>query len=159
MAIVGTLFAIAVGCVGVWLAVRKRRDKKRKQERKEDIELSGKFARLETQVGSIERQYTEFRDTALREQEELVKRIDEISTRSDQYQKTADVAALRQDVQQIDTQLKRLDDEFRRHRDMVLEKYLTLTSYQNDLIMWTKTFDNLQQSLRDVHVTLSKRSR
>jgi len=164
LSIVGAAGAAAAAMFGIWLALRRRAESKRQQERQEDIELGSKFARLETQVGhlqdtidSTERQYIEFRETALRAQKKLVLRTDELRTRSDQYQKTANVGALRQDTQRIDDQLSRLDADFRRHRDTVPDKYLTLASYQNDLIMWTRTFDDLRQNLRDVHQILAKR--
>lgn len=160
MAALGSLGAVAFGAFGIWHVLKKRAEKKRKKEREDDIELSTKFARLEVQVDhlqeatdSIERQYMKFREGAMREQQELGKQIDELRTRSDQYEKTAD------DIQRMGEQLKRLEEDLRRLRDTVLEKYLTISSYQNDLIMWTKSFDDLRQSLRDVHLTLNKRSR
>lgn len=166
LTVVGGIGALTGIVFGIWFARRKFTESKRQQERKDDIEFSTKFVRLETTVNtlqtaadSLERQYTEFRETAQRDQKELVKQIDNLRTRCTDHQQASDVKALQQDVQRIKDQLKELDQEFSRHRDLVAEKYLTLASYQNDLIMWTKTFDDLRQSLRDVHLTLSKRGR
>jgi len=164
MAVFGGFITIAATVFGIWLALRKRAETKRRQERDDNMELSGKFATLETKVDylrdaadGIERQYKEFRDSALQEQQELMKQLQQLRTRSDQYQKEADVDSLRSEVRRIQDHLRRLDEDFRHHRDMVLEKYLTLASYQNDLLMWTKSFDDLRQSLRDVQQTLTKR--
>ncbi|KKN21808.1 hypothetical protein LCGC14_0921650 [marine sediment metagenome] len=157
LAVVGVLASVGATIFVIWFALRRRADAKRQQEHKDDIELSDRFIRLETQVGSIDRQYTDFRDSVLSKQRELVRQIDELRARSDDHQTAANITTLKQDVQRMQDQLTQLDQEFSRHRDQVVEKYLTLASYQNDLILWTSTFDDLRQSLRDVQQTLTKR--
>lgn len=164
LSVFGALAAIGVTLLGAWLAVRKRTEAKRARERKDDKELSGKFARLETTVqhlqttvDSIEHQYTEFRDRAMQDQLLLVQDIEELRERSRDQQQASSIQTLRQDMTRVEGQLKQLDDEFSRLRDLVTDKYLTLSSYQNDLLLWTKTYDDLRLGLRDVRTALDTR--
>ncbi len=162
MSVFGAVAAIGATVVGVWLTVRKRTEAKLAREHQDDVDLSAKFARLETTVqhlqttvDSVEHQYTEFRDRAVLAQQELVKDIDELRERSRDSHRASNIQTLRQDMVRVESQVKRLNVEFSRLRDLVVDKYLTLSSYQNDLILWTKTYDNLQQNLRDVQLALN----
>jgi peptidoglycan hydrolase CwlO-like protein len=161
--VVGIVITALAAVFGVWLALRRRAEKRRERELQDGIKISDKFAHLANKVDniqnetdSIKNQYREFKARVTQDHEELVDQIDDLRSRLDQQ--VYDTAQLKQDIVRVKERLDRLDQDFQLRKETMAEKYMTIASYQNDLLMWSKSFGDLRQSIRDLHLILSKRS-
>lgn len=160
MAVLGGVVGLVGVVVGIVFAVRRATTSRRRQQRDDDKALSGKFAAIQETLGRLEiktDELSQFRQKTEREAKELLQAIEGL--RGQCSQQRVNVTELDKDLKRVSERLERAQRDLADHREQVSQRYLTLASYQNDLIMMTGHFDAMRQNIRDLTLMLTKARR
>ena len=163
LSVVGAVFALITTVYGIWIAVRNRRETQQQRTHREGLELSGKFARIESDIQQLhtaakatEKQHTEFHHHVNASLQQLAQQADELKHGCVQHQSAYDVTELKQKVNRLVDRFEQLNRDLGQYKELVSARYLSLASYQSDLALWTSNFDSFRSSLRDLTLLISK---
>ena len=138
--------------VTAWLAWKRHNEKKRKQEKDDDVALSGKLSALQTSV----EQYLQFREQVEKSLDGLKQQVTELQAQHLLHQSSTDVSDLEREVERLTQRVERVADDLVKHRELVNERFLTIESYRSDLSLWTNAFDSIRQDVRAINVSIKR---
>lgn len=163
MAVVGTVAAVLGFFIGLYFAVQRMRNAKEAAQKKDEKEANRRTAQilekqalLEQAQNGYERQYQELRAYVESQFKEISSIVKEIQSHCVRHRQSTALEDVQRSLATIAQRLDTATSELQKHKEQCAERYLTITGYQNDLTMWTTSFDTLRQSLRDVNALVTR---
>jgi len=132
LAVLGVLFSIVAGTMGILYARRRRTEAQQDKKRQDDRQLSENFSHFRDDITKLKQQVQSL------QQQDTDSRVD--------YKK---------DVERHTERLGRLEESLGSFREQISDRYITITAHQSDLLLMTNTLNNVQQMIRDMNQTLS----
>lgn len=164
--IVGAAAALLALVFGAYMGIKKYRQSRVQKEEEDDRKIFDKFFDIEKSVEVLKTSFVRIQEdhTQLSQQiskhfEKIAKEVDDIRNGCVRHNHSYELTDLRKDVDRVVAQLDKVRGELDRHKQMVSDKYVPITSYQGDMQMWAQTFNTFQQSVRDLQRTLNEQRR
>jgi chromosome segregation ATPase len=152
LGILGGLSAVLGMAFGVWLALRKRAERRQANQLQNDETYRSRISTLELHRSSDEK----FARGLQAQINAIAEDVDKLRGRCVQHQQGQHLASLQEETRRLLGKVDKIAEDLNKYKESVADKFLPQKVHYADLDMLQNVIDALRQTVNDISTTLTK---